>query len=519
MTPPTPVDQELRRAATTDLDTCFFLEAGAGTGKTRILVDRVVEIIRRGAAEIQQVVVITFTEKAAGELRARVRDRLHERLEAAAEPDEGARYRAALHGLVSAHIETIHAFASSLLREFPLEAGVNPGFQQLDAVTSRVDFQEQWDDWIWSLEGPHLAVVERCVRLGMTLDTVHEVAEILDHHRELRLSGGTAEPPGAEQVLRELQAACAHGEELAAACTRGDDRGLRSFRALQRQLAGVEQIAAAAPDGRREVLVEAALHAAAFRPQQGNRRNWRPEEALASMRDLLETAHDRLTKFRTDLNDAALQRLSAALSRFVTSAAAGRRRAGKLNFDDLLIEARALVAGNAAVRAALRERFRFLLVDEFQDTDPLQAEMVFLLAERAGAAPAAPAAAPSSAAPGSWREVTLQPGKLFIVGDPKQSIYRFRRADIDTYLRAREVFQRQPPGRARIDTIAQNFRSLPQITDWVNATFRAVIRPHPQYPGAQPRYQSIHPYRAAAGEPHSRAPASLSGPALSGVLL
>ena len=68
-----PVDQGIRTAATTDLDTCFFLEAGAGTGKTRILVDRVVEIIRRGAARIEQVVVITFTEKAAGELRARVR--------------------------------------------------------------------------------------------------------------------------------------------------------------------------------------------------------------------------------------------------------------------------------------------------------------------------------------------------------------------------------------------------------------------------------------------------------------
>ena len=123
-----PVDQAIRTAATTDLNTCFFLEAGAGTGKTRILVDRVVEIVRRGAARIEQVVVITFTEKAAGELRARVRDRLHERFEHAQEP-ERSRYRDALRDLVSAHIETIHAFASSLLREFPLEARINPGFR------------------------------------------------------------------------------------------------------------------------------------------------------------------------------------------------------------------------------------------------------------------------------------------------------------------------------------------------------------------------------------------------------
>ena len=489
----TPVDHEIRRAAAADLDTCFFLEAGAGTGKTRILVDRVVEIIRRGGAEIQQVVVITFTEKAAGELRARVRDRLHERLEAAAEP-ERSRYRAALRGLVSAHIETIHAFASSLLREFPLEAGVNPGFQQLDAVTSRVDFQEQWDDWIWSLEGPHLDAVERCVRLGMELKTVHEVAEILDHHRELRLSGGAPEQPDSARVARSLQAACAEGGQLAAQCTSDADRCLRSFRELQSQLAAVTQLARSAPAGRRAVLLEAALHEVFFRPQAGNRRNWRSEEALEAMRSLQAAAREQLAALHAGLNDAALQRLSAALSRFVKSAAAARRRAGKLNFDDLLIEARALVAGNREVRAALRARFRFLLVDEFQDTDPLQAEMVFLLAAEGPPEP-------GGAAPGSWREVTLQPGKLFIVGDPKQSIYRFRRADIDTYLRAKEVFRRQPEGRARIATISQNFRSLPQITGWVNATFAAVIRPNPEFPGAQPQYQPIHAYRAAAAEP------------------
>ena len=488
-----PVDQEIRLAAATDLAACFFLEAGAGTGKTRILVDRVVEIIRRGSAEIEEVVVITFTEKAAGELRARVRDRLHERLEAAAEP-ERARYRAALRGLVSAHIETIHAFASSLLREFPLEAGVNPGFQQLDEVTSRVDFRDQWDDWIWNLEGAHLAAVERCVRLGMALDTVHEVAEILDRHRELRLSGSAAQQPAADRVLRELQVLRAEGDELAAACRGDGDACLRSFRELRRQLAEVEQLAGAAAGDLRAALVEAALHDLAFRPQRGNRGNWRSAEALARMRELQETARDRLLEWRAGLNDDALHRLSAALSAFVTSAAAARRRAGKLNFDDLLIEARALVAGDATVRAALRERFRYLLVDEFQDTDPLQAEIVLLLA-------ADDPPPTGGARPRAWHEVTLQPGKLFIVGDPKQSIYRFRRADIDTYLRAKRVFQRQPQGRARIATISQNFRSLPQITEWVNTTFGAVLTPNPQFPGAQPEYQPIHAYRAAAGGP------------------
>ena len=488
-----PVDHPIRTAATGDLDTSFFLEAGAGTGKTRILVDRVVEIVRRGAAEIRQVVVITFTEKAAGELRARIRDNLHDEIEHAAEPHR-SRFRAALRDLVSAHIETIHAFASSLLREFPLEAGINPGFQQLDEVASRVDFQEQWDDWIWNVEGPRLAAVEQCVRLGMALDTVHEVAGILDRHRELRLSGAATRSPDAVRFLQRMQDLCTAGDRLAEACTRDHDRGLASFRKLRDQLIAAEQLARTVPGPRRNVVVEAALHAVWFRPAQGNRRNWRSEEALEKMRALQREARDQLVRFQARLNDGALHRLAGALTAFVRNAAAERRRSGKLNFDDLLIEARALVAGNADVRTALRDRYRFLLVDEFQDTDPLQAEMVFLLA-----ADEPPAAAVSVRR--SWQDVTLRPGKLFIVGDPKQSIYRFRRADIDTYLRAKEVFRRQPDGQARIATVSQNFRSVPEITDWVNATFAAVLKPSTRFPGAQPAYRPIHAYRDAAGHP------------------
>ncbi len=491
--PKLPVDQEIRIAATTDLDACFFLEAGAGTGKTRILVDRVVEIVRRGAARIEQVVVITFTEKAAGELRARVRDTLHERFEHAQEP-ERVRYRAALRDLVSAHIETIHAFASSLLREFPLEARINPGFQQLDEVASRVDFQEQWADWIWNIQGPHFAAVERCVRLGMTLGTVHEVAGILDRHRELGIAGEPPRPPAAERFLRRWQELRTAGDDLAEACTRDDDRCLRSFHELRRQLQAVERLAGHTPEPRRTAMVEAALHEVSVRTERGNRRNWRPPEALQEMRELQDKAGDLLARLRAGLNDDALYQLSTALRAFVTNAAAARRRGGALNFDDLLIEARTLIAGNARVRAELRDRFRFLLVDEFQDTDPLQAEMVFLLAAE-GPAPDA------RSEPRSWQEVTLQPGKLFIVGDPKQSIYRFRRADIDTYLRAKAVYRRQPPGRARIDSVSQNFRSLPQITDWVNATFAGVLKPSREFPGAQPEYQPIHPFRPAAAEP------------------
>ena len=489
-----PVDQAIRAAATSDLDTSFFLEAGAGTGKTRILVDRVVEIVRRGAAPIQEVVVITFTEKAAGELRARIRDRLHEHLNGASEP-ERTRYQAALRNLVSAHIETIHAFASSLLREFPLEARIDPGFQQLDAVGSDVDLQERWDDWIWSVTGAQLAAVERCLRLGLTLATVRQGAQILDGYRELKLSPGPPPPRPARALLENMLSILDQAETVAGACIRSSDRCLASYHALRRGVAAAQQASAAAPPSRREAVVEAALHALSFRRDRGNRSNWRPPERLEQMRQLLETAQEQLTRFHDSLNESALQHLTQALTGFVNTAARGRRREGKLNFDDLLIEARSLVANHPTVRAALQDRIRFLLVDEFQDTDPLQAELVFLLAGSDPPAPHADAAAPD------WRNVSLAPGKLFIVGDPKQSIYRFRRADIDTYLAAKQVFSEQPAGRTRVATVSQNFRSRPEITTWVNETFAPVLTANRAFPGAQPEYRPIHAYRDPAAEP------------------
>ena len=497
-----PVDQALRSAAISELGTSFFLEAGAGTGKTRILVERVVEIVRRGAAEIQEVVVITFTEKAAGELRARVRDRLQESLDDAGDGNdvddvddvERQRYRAALRNLVSAHIETIHGFASSLLRDFPLHAGIDPGFHQLDEVGGEVDFRERWSDWIWSVAGSQLAAVERCLTLGMSLATVNEVAIILDRYRELASSPPTAAPVAATVVLQQLIALIDRADAIAPACHRADDRCLQQFRALRRAVGGVQYATLTAPPSRRGVALETTLHALQVAPRRlvGARANWASREQLERMRQLLGEARSRIEIYQTGLNEHALYDLTRALNDFVGQAADSRRREGRLNFDDLLIEARRLVVEHPEVREVLRRRIRYLLVDEFQDTDPLQAELMFLLADDGSGA---------AGSPPDWRRVRLTPGKLFVVGDPKQSIYRFRRADIDTYLAAREVFRRQPDAHARVDSVVQNFRSVPEITTWINTNFSSVMRSDREFPNAQPDYRAIDADRDAAGEP------------------
>ena len=165
-------------------------------------------------------------------------------------------------------------------------------------------------------------------------------------------------------------------------------------------------------------------------------------------------------------------------ARFARFAAERQRGLGLLDFDDLLGVARDLLLRHGP-RRYFQQRFRYLLVDEFQDTDPLQAELVFLLGER-------------EPATDDWRRVDLQPGKLFLVGDPKQAIYRFRGADFDTY-GAVERRLRELPG-AEVVSIQVNFRTVPTIIEWVNAAFAPLLVRDEA--GLQAPYAPLLPHRA-----------------------
>ncbi len=176
------------------------------------------------------------------------------------------------------------------------------------------------------------------------------------------------------------------------------------------------------------------------------------------------------------------------LTRARETARAERRRHNALSFNDLLLTTAGVLRTDAGVRRALQQKYRWLFVDEFQDTDPVQAEIMFLLASEDDTA------AEAATGPANWRAVSLRPGALFVVGDPKQSIYRFRRADIDIY---NEVRGRMGgPDGAGIVTLTTNFRSVPALCDWANQVFAERF---PESPTPQaPRFARLSAYR----DPH-----------------
>ena len=470
---PNLADQRQRDLAAGDVTRSYCIEAAAGTGKTTLLVDRLLSIVRRGAAELRQVAAITFTEKAAAELRVRLRQKLEENRHRAAGHDR-ERFGQALEQLDRANISTIHAFAASLLRERPVEAGVDPGFEQLDEMGSQLLFDEIWRTWKEQQRAEPPIILRRLLALEINPESVKSLAGTLLENRDLALLPASPPPPSpVSDIWNEIAGAVARLQTLARYCIAPQDRGLRQIQ----RLAGV--VARTPADGlnhERTVLLDLAVAS-----NLGSKGNWATEAACAEQKEICRQLKTIVETAPARLGPGLAAGVLDWLKGFLLAVEREKRRRGVLDFQDLLLKARDLVRDHPEVRAYFQQRFRFLLVDEFQDTDPLQAELVFYLGEEEALAQ-------------NWREVRLSCDKLFLVGDPKQSIYRFRRADIQIYQQAKRMLAGGGAGQAPL-VIQQNFRSSPAVIEAINRLFA------PQMAGDE--YQADYaPLMPAPGRPN-----------------
>ncbi len=470
-------DEQARARARADLAATLVVEAGAGTGKTTLMVERILHTLRSGAATIPAIVAITFTEKAAAELRARLRAKLDTAARVAV-ADERTRLRAALDRFDQAQISTIHAFAQGLLRERPLEVGLDPEFSVMDDLTATLEFERRWEEWLDAELSGAPAAARRALNLGMRIEHLQQMALWLHQERDLLSEQTAAVPPpvatfpaGALPILQEL-------EQLLSRCRSEQDAGARQIRGLLRW----RDIALRASPPALERLL---AHLEPFKPK-GNQRNWEGS-AGARQKELCTDLNHQLQEARQALGQSATVAVMGWLAGFVRWYEAVRREEGKAEFQDLLVWARGLLRDHPAVRATFQRRFRYLLVDEVQDTDPLQAEIVAFLAE-------------DGAHARRWQQAQPAPGRLFIVGDPKQAIYRFRRADLSVYFALHGLVT--AAGGESL-AITQNFRSAPPLIGWVNRLFSQLMGPgDPPYQAA---YDPLEPAIAADPQwPHPR---------------
>jgi ATP-dependent helicase/nuclease subunit A len=375
-----------------------FVSAGAGTGKTRVLVERFVRAVCEEGLDVQSVLVITYTRKAAAELRARIRSELGER----------GRFDLAQQ-LDGAWVSTIHGFCARLLRAHPFAVGIDPRFRELDeeqgAVLRGEAFERALEQFLATREPERL-------RLLATTGSDKLRRNLIAVYERLRSAGRSlvleplAEPDFdvALEGLREA-AQCLLDDAGATENQQAAARGALDLPAEPERLVDLKPLLArgaraASYEEARKELEQAAFGTVAAR-----------ERAL----------------------------LQVLLGLFAAEYAAGKERESALDFEDLQLLARDLLANDARVREAEQLRFRAIMVDEFQDTNALQCELIDLLAS------------------GPAKDV-------FFVGDEFQSIYAFRHADVNVF-RARRAaaLQRLP--------LTENYRSRPEVLAAVNYLF------------------------------------------------
>ncbi|MDI6752985.1 MAG: UvrD-helicase domain-containing protein [Thermodesulfobacteriota bacterium] len=448
-------DRADRDAARRDLTRSLTVEAGAGTGKTTLLVDRIISLLLSRRASLEQIVAITFTEKAAGDLKIRLREALEKAVLQSRE-DEGEAWQQAVGDLERAPISTIHSFCASLLRERPVEARIDPNFEPMDEMGLEMLFQEVWELWLGQELWKKSAPLRRALSLSMSLADLASMVGQLYDNRDLIPKGPLPRPfYSTEAFVQNFQKGIKEALTLARDCRKEGDKGFQNIQALKEIVPEIEE---ASPE-RREILIlnELVIKSA------GNKQNWKPPASCEAQKQIFDDLAGELEELKRSIRAETMADLVEWLRGFLKAIEEEKAKHGVLDFQDLLLLARNLLRDNKEVRRYFQEKFLYILIDEFQDTDPLQVEVVFFLAE-------------DGARAGTWEEVEVSPGKLFLVGDPKQSIYRFRRADIETYEKAREQLTKKGGSL----TIRQNFRTVPSIISWVNQVFEPLIQPSDQ---------------------------------------
>jgi len=466
--PALPPDEQVRHRIRTDLVTTLLVEAAAGTGKTTCIVDRMLALVRTGAAKPEGIVAVTFTKKAAGELRRRFREKLQRAAAGATDAVEQARFAAALARIDSMVIGTIHSFAGRLLRERPLEAGVDPGFRELDEAADRLLRRRAWREFVTAAPADHPQLLADLNAVGLRLGDLSGlfVDRFATYGDVEQWPTPAVDPPDVAAVVQAVEAFVARieAEAFPDPALRGTDELMTALEQFARMVRRCDTSSiAAVMDVLQEIdrspkITQGSWPGGGATPAQ--QREAKKAAALGwqtAWDNLRQTvALPALWQWRAHRYPVAIAALQAARDVYDRL----RAERGGLSFQDLLWKAARLLAGHPEVRRSFRDRYTHILVDEFQDTDPVQAEMLLLLT----------AGDPDET---DWGKCVPVPGSLFVVGDPKQSLYRFRRADIVTYTAVRDIVA----ACGDVLALTTNFRSRGDLVDWANEVFEAEFPP------------------------------------------
>jgi ATP-dependent helicase/nuclease subunit A len=489
---PATSDDGARQRIRKSLDESLIVEAAAGTGKTSELIQRIVAILRSGRTRVHRIVAVTFTRKAAGELKLRLRVELDTARGSAKDTNEVRNLEDALARLEEARIGTIHSFCAEILRQRPVEAQLAPGFEEIDEAQAARVYSRAFDTWIQRRlqempAGLRRALsrfsVERFAQDNQPLDRLRDAGWALVQWRDFRRQW-RRDAFNREQEIEQLIGDLSTLAKIASECNLSK-HPLRER--LQCVVDFMSRLKRADEIGRRDLdELEALLIRLPGQLSKWHRKGPRAfsaefsrDEVSERKKRMIEALNVFIERSNADL--AAL--LQSEMEDLIELYEDLKVRSGKVDFEDLLIRTRNLIRDDRDVRRLLQDRFSHIFVDEFQDTDPVQAEILVLLSA-------------DDSDQTEWRKVRPKPGKLFLVGDPKQSIYRFRRADIILY---QELCANLATKGVATVRLSHSFRALKPIQEAVNAAFAPEIQ-RDEATG-QPAYVALEGGRPSIEQP------------------
>ena len=450
-------------AAAYQINKHISVTAGPGSGKTTVLVERYLHILREHSLSIDQIVAITFTNRAANEMRERLRTELHHMLRIATD-DERRRWLNYKRTLDGAVITTIHGFCARLLREFPIEARVDPQFLLLDehraAMMLELTVEEVLSDFI---SGGHVEIS----RLTLGVGRSRLAAALAQLYRDARGQGLS---------LEELALATGRvhaTEEDHARALEDLDRTMAEFLNVRRttrpSMENKAEVLAAWSEARKhltsipshETLADYCRLVEGFRVPRPALRGSVADQVRA-LDELIwaKELKGRVPQVCLDLfaSQYALEMVNL-LMRIDQRLNEEKQKLSALDFDDLELRT-LLLLERPEVLARTSERYRFFLVDEFQDTNAVQRLLLERLALTKG----------------------RRPANLFIVGDQKQSIYGFRGADVDVF---REMTETLRAHGGEEKPLQLNFRSQPPLIAFFNHLFPRLFQVPDDIPASE----------------------------------
>ncbi|MDF2119240.1 UvrD-helicase domain-containing protein [Roseiarcaceae bacterium H3SJ34-1] len=488
------VDDDSRHRAMTDFTSILLIEAAAGTGKTSLMAGRVAMMLANGHPP-GDIAAITFTELAASELGRRIKETVDALLAGAIptfiktvlpdglSPRQHASLLTAAPRLDELTATTIHGFCQAIIHSHGVQAGLDPGARIVDATVADALFLEELSAWFSRRLAANAVNSDPIVVLAEEIPL--KVVDLIRELALLRRKHPDAIPippiPNTRPDIVFMQAVDDFDRWQAKG---SNDRSANEIaQELRRLTSRYEDVFLSTPDfatlwrlcdaGPCRIFTKKGLQLKTYAEAAEVFGAYHDESVSDGILEQYRAVSDAWNELIGHIARTLVCALSASLEMLLESYQRRKRAAAVLDFDDLLLHVRSLVRNHEDVRLAIGRRYKYILVDEFQDTDRMQNEILFSIAA-------------TDDRRERWEDGQLRPGSLFLVGDPKQAIYRFRGADIEAYELSRKFVSAQPAGE--IIEVTANFRSQGAIIEHVNSCFETVFgKP------SQPRYVALAP--------------------------